>query len=348
LRTYLLEATPQALVLDPADRAVHAAYADGSIQTIDFFTADTATPASSTNTLYDPTHAHRPLQPPPRTRFNATSQNLGPALCLSLSWDGTTLISGHESGKIASWDVAKGAYSSTFGNLPGAVTNLSFLSPTGWPGFKERKFKIPAIVKPRVEGGSGDTVGIVPKGYTMNVQLIGRLRVPCISAAALESGSAGGSAFEVALTHPSFPDELLDEGLAELAALDGASQTTASKSADFVPLALAGEVKEDPNELEDLKDRFKKLQEIQKYTFKQIQDLRTEKKYWEDLEEKRARRKYRRQDRLQKNRMERDAVVPTLGDEREIVVDADESHSSDDELGDLDESSGHESDSDDD
>jgi len=158
-------------------------------------------------------------------------------------------------------------------------------------------------------------------------------------------------AFEVALTHPSFPDELLDEGLAELAALDSASQTTASKSADFVPLALVGEATvEDPNELEDLRERLKKLQEIQKYTFEQIRELRTEKKYWEDLEEKRERRKYRRQDRLQKNRMERDAVVPTLSvsDERDMVVDADESHSSDDELGDLDESSGHESDSDDD
>ncbi|KAF2502543.1 WD40 repeat-like protein [Lophium mytilinum] len=383
LRTYLLEATPQALVLDPADRAVHAAYADGSIQTIDFFAGDAVASASATNILHDPTHAHRPLQPPPRTRFNATSQNLGPALSISLNWDGTALISGHESGKIASWDVAKGAYSSTLGNLPGAVTNLSFLEPTGWPETKETKFKIPAVVKPRPEAGNGDrAVGVVPALYTMNVQLTGRLNTSTISATTAERGVAGLSLFEKALTHSSFPDELMDEGLAELAAWDGGSQHTSSKSVDFLPLAPPGEeAAHTANEqLEELKVRFKKLQEIQKVTFGQITQLKQERRSWVDLEAKREARKARRRARLfakpkghaaagtdgsdqEEESSDDDEVMADSeeitddeeGDTKEKVVrggkdevmeEGEESHSSEDGLGDLERSSADEEESD--
>lgn len=314
LRTYLLEAAPLALALDPADRAFYASYEDGSIQTIDFF--DTAQRESATSNLHDPSLSHRPIQPPSRTRFNASSQNLGSAASLSLSWDGTTLLSGHSSGKVASWDVAKGAYASTLANLPGSVTNLIFLPPTGFPGAPTPKFKIPTIVKPRHDAsstsiGAIESTGTAPGNYTLNVQLTNQIRLPSISASSVLT--AGPSEFEVALTHPSFPSSLLDEGLAELASWSSqpTSGASASVSADYLSLAPAPQngamaqaqtdcsISESNHEaqLRELRAQVASLQRVQKVTFKQLAELREERGWWVEKEERRERRRLRRKAR---------------------------------------------------
>ncbi|OAL56541.1 WD domain-containing protein [Pyrenochaeta sp. DS3sAY3a] len=289
LRTYLLPETPTAVALDPADRAFYVAYVDGSVQTLDFY--DDVHKPSVTDILRDASSSHRPVQPLPKTRFNAESQKLGGALSLSLSWDGTTLISGHASGKIASWDVAKSNYLSTLTNLPGPVSNLQFLPPTGFPNVQEPSFKVQAIVKPKQDAGlTSSENGLVPSNYTLSMQFTGRLHGLHVSAT--EAMSTEKSTFEEALTHPSFPTSLMEESLAELETWNAPARNAVAPTPDFMALDQDGNgdvsANGQQNELKELRKQVASLQRIQKTTFSQLSELRAEKEYFMTQEKKRA------------------------------------------------------------
>ncbi|RYN45152.1 hypothetical protein AA0114_g9312 [Alternaria tenuissima] len=293
LRTYLLPEIPTAVTLDPADRAFYVAYADGSLQTIDFY--DEVQKTTSIDVLRDSASSHRPIQPSPKSRFSAESQKLCGALALTLSWDGTSLISGHASGKVALWDVAKANYLSTPANLPGPVSNLRFLPPTGFPNTAEPTFKIPTIVKPKQDAGlTSSANGLVPSNYTLNLQLNGRLRSPHVSAT--EKRLVGRSAFEEALVHPSFPAGMLEESLAELDSWTTQPKGGAAPTADFMALdggsmnASDASGKAQQTEVKELKKQLASLQRIQKVTFSQLSELREEKDYFISQEKKRAER----------------------------------------------------------
>lgn len=292
LRTYLLPEAPTAATLDPADRALYLAYGDGSLQTLDFY--DELQKTVSTDVLRDQSTAHRPIQPSPKTRFNAESQKLGAALSISLSWDGTTLISGHASGKIAVWDIAKSNYLSTLANLPGPVSNLHFLLPIGFPNALEPKFKIQTIVKPKQDAGLAvNGSGLVPPNYTLNMQFTGRLRSPHSSATG--PSLTPKSAFEEALTHPSFPVSMLEESLAELESWNNPSKGAMAPAAEYMSLegtadANASGTNAQNAEVKELKKQLASLQRIQKVTFSQLSELREEKEYYVDQEKKRAER----------------------------------------------------------
>jgi pre-rRNA-processing protein IPI3 len=296
LRTYLLPDTPTAVTLDPADRAFYLAYQDGSLQTLSFY--DEMQQTTPVDVLREGSQSHRPIQAPENSRFNAESQKLGGALSLSLSWDGTTLISGHESGKVAAWDIAKSNYMSILASLPGPVTNLQFLEPTGFPDTPEPKFKIHAVVKPRQDTSMSDSGnGLVPTNYSWNMQLTGRLDVP--SSTATEEIRAGKSEFEEALTHSSFPLHMLEESLAELEAWNPQSNANVAPAADFLSLsatadegsakgAAAAYSNEQETEFQDLKKQLASLQRIQKVTFQQLSEVREERDWLLKKEKERA------------------------------------------------------------
>jgi pre-rRNA-processing protein IPI3 len=310
LRTYLLPEVPKAVALDPADRAFYVAYEDGSLQTLSFY--DEVQQSTAVDITRDGSQSHRPVQPSPSTRFNAESQKLGGALSLDLSWDGTTLISGHESGKVASWDIAKGNYMATLASLPGPVTNLRFLPPTGFPVSEEPRFKIHTIVKPRQDVGTSSGSSLVPPNYSWTVQLTGRINDGPLSAT--EERKPKISDFEAALTHPSFPLEMLEESLAELHSWDpraGKGSARIAPAADFVSLsAMEPETAAEKNgngssssnviqgdedsnkaqedEIRELKKQVASLQRIQKVTFAQLAELREEKDWFVEREKQRA------------------------------------------------------------
>lgn len=294
LRTYLLPDAPTAVALDPADRAFYVGYADGSLQTLDFY--DEAQKTTSLDVLRDSASSHRPIQPSPKTRFGADSQKLGGALSLSLSWDGTTLVSGHASGKIATWDVAKANYLSTLTNLPGPVSSLQFLAPTGFPNNPASNFKIHTVVKPKQDAGlttSGNA--LVPPNYTLSLQFTNRLRSPHVSAT--ETRSTDKSTFEEALSHPSFPTSMLEESLAELETWGASPKGGSAPPADFMALdqdisanTSSSTTDSQQTELKDLKKQLASLQRIQKVTFSQLSELREEKQYFMGQEKNRAER----------------------------------------------------------
>lgn len=274
------------MTLDPADRACFIAYADGSLQTIDFY--DDIQKSTSVDVLRDVSSAHRPMQPPPKTRFGAESQKLGGTLSLSLSWDGTTLLSGHSSGKVAAWDIAKNNYLSTLANLPGPVSSLQFLRPTGFSNISGSSFKIQTIVKPKQDAGlTGSSSGLVPSNYNLSMQFTGRLSTPAVSAT--ERQETKTSSFAEALTHPSFPTTMLEESLAELnswvvptKSSTAPAAVTAPSPNDAEPTPASNDSSQD--EVNELKKQLASLQRIQKVTFAQLAELREEKEYYVNKE----------------------------------------------------------------
>lgn len=291
LRTYLLPELPQAMTLDPADRALYLAYGDGSLQTVNFY--DDMQKTTATDTLRDTASSHRPVQPSPKTRFSAESQKLGAAMALALSWDGQTLISGHTSGKIAVWDTAKGNYLSTVANLPGPVTNVRFLEPTGFPNAPKPTFKIQSVVRPKPNSGMTEGNALVPPNYTLTMQLNGYIQRPATSAT---ETTPKKSAFEEALTHPSFPQAMLEASLAELSTWTAPANSAMAPAADFLSLSedtaaesmLGTSSTNQISELQELKKQLASLQRVQKVTFQQLSELREEKEYFLREERKRS------------------------------------------------------------
>ncbi|PGH10562.1 hypothetical protein AJ79_05384 [Helicocarpus griseus UAMH5409] len=211
LRTFLLPSTPLCSAVDPADRAFYVGYDDGSVQLIDFFKAP-----SIQNILHDTTQQSTPSQLSANERWLPPNSDLGTILCLTLSHDGMTLLSGHKNGAIVSWDVAKGRYASTPTSYACPVTNIQMLAPTGFSGKDEEtsKMAVHTVVKPRYDhalSNSSQLGDIIPATYTLQAHLKGPSHL---------TNNSRTDEFSQALTHSFFPSSLISEGLAELAALE--------------------------------------------------------------------------------------------------------------------------------
>jgi pre-rRNA-processing protein IPI3 len=291
LRTYLLADVPRAVVLDAIDRAFYTAYDDGTVQLVDLY-KNTGT----TNALYDETQVQTALQPGEENRWAATAQELGPGLSLGISWDGSRLVSGHQSGKVAAWDPGKGRFLSTLSTLPGPVSNLAMLPPAGFPNPLPAPFKVHTVVKPRFDlvdssSGKGSTI---PGNYTFTAQFTSQLPSLHLSPTEAPIICPTKSDFEIALTHASFPTSMLEAGLAELASWHQTSSPATSGAAnggkeatDFISFedslsaSKTGKGKKAPKltvqqENEMLKKQVASLQRLQKISFKQLKDSKAE------------------------------------------------------------------------
>ncbi|KAL8968123.1 MAG: hypothetical protein Q9183_002614 [Haloplaca sp. 2 TL-2023] len=209
LRTFLLSSTPLCLTLDPADRAAYVGYEDGSVQILDFYKQE-----QLTHTHRDPAHqTTSPIQPPTSDRWCLPDSLSSAAQSIALTYDGSTLLSGHENGHVYAWNIAAGKYASTLAtdfSLP--ITNLVFLPPTGFPDKEPPNVKLVNVIKPRFHEssiGHGNNDGMVPWNYTHTMQFIHPLPL----------FKNPPSNMDRALTHPSFPGSMLDEGVAELSAI---------------------------------------------------------------------------------------------------------------------------------
>ncbi|GCB20874.1 pre-rRNA-processing protein crb3/ipi3 [Aspergillus awamori] len=209
LRTFLLPSNAKSLALDPADRAFYVGYEDGSIQSIDFYKNQ-----SIQNPLHDPSLQSTPSQPPAEDRWAPPSADCGAAHALTLCYDGMTLLSGHQNGKVLSWTVGRKKYASTVADYTHPVTNLFMLPPNGLPHPSlDLKRVAHTIIKPRYDSSLSETsqaAGAVPADYTFSTHLL-----PSISS---KSDCAKPDQFTEAFSHAYFPESMLEEGLAELAA----------------------------------------------------------------------------------------------------------------------------------
>ena len=217
LRTYLLESIPQAIAFDTLDRGFFATFDDGSVQLVEFFGLGQDQAVNSMSNGDDQSHV---LQPgwSKRWKFPSDGDNSASdqGCCLALSWDGSQLLSGHQTGNIALWDVATGKCQPAFATLPGPVSNISMMPVSGLSKRTRANNKIPSIVKPRI-GGSGmqADAGVVPGNYTFSSLLTRQAHQYPRSSSQITNVAESG--FTQALTHTSFPRDMLEEGLAELA-----------------------------------------------------------------------------------------------------------------------------------
>ncbi|KAI9708944.1 MAG: Pre-rRNA-processing protein ipi3 [Bogoriella megaspora] len=333
LRTVLLPSSSICLALDPADRAFYAGFEDGTVQLVRFHGEGTGSETS----LHDQIHSRNAIKPSTKDRWEAQGQELGAAHCIDVSFDGTSILTGHEGGQIISWDVAQGTLSGTLADLNGPVTNLLIEEPAGFVNSSLPTYKIHAVTKPRFDL-SITGQGSMPSGYTVNAQFTGNLHDKSIDSIASVSPSAS-ALFDEALTHSTFPTALLDEGIAELEALRTKPTTNGHAApeydADFlllddsatkstngsVPTNLAYEQLELVNK--DLQEQNSAQKRIMMEVFKKWEELKEEKKIWLADERERNLKKIekgrRKRERIEKNRREGKEYeqVETSSDEEE-------------------------------
>ena len=205
LRTFLLQSTPLCLALDPIDRAVYVGHGDGSIHLIDLYKL-----ASNTQHLHDNTLQAAPTQPPTSDQWMISKDLSSQINSLQVSYDGTIVLSGHENGKVHTWNVARGSYKQQIADFAAPVTNLVVLSPSDFPKTKRTHLKLHHVVKPRydeVADGSYARAGL-PQNYTFTVQFATNIPL---------SDSEHTDLFHESLEDASFPTSLLDKAFVDFA-----------------------------------------------------------------------------------------------------------------------------------
>lgn len=231
LRTFLLPSVPTSVAVDAADRAFYVGYENGGVQRIDLLSKEEAH-LGSVQTGAD---ALTPIQPKTKV-WSPPDASTGSVLSLDLSFDGTVVLAGHQSGTIIGWDIATGHMKPFLaqGPLPGPVMNLKFLPVSGFQDESAKLVRIEAVVKPKFGAfqDSNARNGAVPGNYAFNAQLTGNIA----------DGVESSSIFQEALFGKSLPAHLLDEGLSELAAWgegpppEVKGQQDASQLEDFMAL----------------------------------------------------------------------------------------------------------------
>ncbi|KAI2617155.1 putative ribosomal assembly complex component Ipi3 [Hypoxylon sp. NC1633] len=136
LRTLLFPTSPLCLSLDPCARAIYVSSDDGSLYAVDLFAEKALVGPQSTE------ESSTAIQV--SSAFGAAPQEAGPASCMALNYDGTTLISGHPQGQILLWDLGSRADSTELANLNASVSNIVFVSPLS----PSRSTRSIAVVKP--------------------------------------------------------------------------------------------------------------------------------------------------------------------------------------------------------
>ncbi|KIW52210.1 hypothetical protein PV05_07871 [Exophiala xenobiotica] len=202
LRTLLLPSLAVSVTIDPADRAVYFGCNDGRIQSFELFRHTVNDKVS----LFTSSHIP-PIQLLAKDSWVASSEEIGAANCLTLSYDGTSLISGHQNGVIVRWDVAKHRISNEITNLGQPVTNIEMLEPEGFPNRSKPRYTITNVVKPNLELTSSRDKGTcgIPAKYNLHMK-IDALRP-----------SEEDNLFSQAILGHGFPTSLLDDALRSLA-----------------------------------------------------------------------------------------------------------------------------------
>lgn len=204
LRTFLLPSTPLCLALDSGDRGVYLGFEDGSLQLVEFVQA-----GSKLHPLYDTELQATPVQitaapwTPSSSASSESESAFGAVHCIGLSYDGTTLLSGHASGKIGQWDAGRHTFSAELVDLNAPVTNLLMTSP--FPA--ERLTKAATVVKPKLSEGN----------YTFTAQLTGTL---------------GDNAFSQAIESPGIPADMLEDAINRFFRPQSSSVTAATSPSE--------------------------------------------------------------------------------------------------------------------
>ena len=214
LRVILLPSTPLCFTVDPADRAIYAGYKDGDIQCINLFRIRLDSATRAPVSVYDVSQ-DGPVQLNSKDAWTAASADIGSTQCICLSYDGTMLLSGHRSGRVLSWDIAKGRVQKSIADFGQSVTNLIMLRPDGLL-FNKPIFQVKSITKPKIDYSlpmKRGTTG-VPPGYTLQGQIVPRRSSKGFPAPPEERQPQ--ESFLAGLTSPFFSQSMIDEAIEDL------------------------------------------------------------------------------------------------------------------------------------
>lgn len=177
LRTLLFPSFPLCLSLDPSSRAICVSCDDGALYLAEVF---------AEKPLLGPGAEEATTVVQISSPFGATQPDVGPASCLSVSYDGATLLTGHPRGQIMQWDMVANKSPVELANLNAAVTNVVFLSPFS----SDKPTTTVNIVKPSQ----------AERSYTLAVQF--------------DSYSSADTRFESLLNTPGFSHQTLEDAVA--------------------------------------------------------------------------------------------------------------------------------------
>lgn len=139
LRTVLFPSFPLCARLDPSARALFVSSEAGAVYLVELFGGGKPLLGSRSTELPSiVVQVNSPLA--------ASDPELGQPSCLALTYDGTSILSGHTKGKILRWTLAENAHPTEVANLNASVTNLCFIPPLS----AEQPTKAVTIVKPNL------------------------------------------------------------------------------------------------------------------------------------------------------------------------------------------------------
>ncbi|MCJ1308302.1 Pre-rRNA-processing protein ipi3 [Agyrium rufum] len=307
LHIFLLAETPLCAAIDPADRAVYTGFDDGSIQMIDLYHG-----ASASQSIRSTTTEEVPIEPRPTDRWlilqepDTTDKPASKStLCLSLSYDATVLLSGHQNGEVRTWHVAKGSSNSTLVDLQSPVTNIHMLPPSGFPNQKKHPLKTLNVVKPRYDSsmsgiGNGQS-GTVPLNYILAAQFSStvsrRRRNPSIT-----------KPFEHIISQPGFPPDYLAQSLSSALSSTNTLHHKNSSSSALVPNSIHTTTERSDlletrdNELSILKAQLSQARTVQDVYAEKATELANEIKKMRDWDREKRRRKKERAERVERER----------------------------------------------
>ncbi|CAK7266897.1 Pre-rRNA-processing protein ipi3 [Sporothrix epigloea] len=160
LRTLLLPTMPLCVVLDPVVRALYVSTEDESNQdggllfAVELFGDKPLLGARGAEASSTAVSVNAP--------FGTIPSDVGPASCLTVSYDGSTLLSGHPQGRILQWNLGDAGEDKTtlpveLSNLNAAVTNVMFVPPALMPSgtasaIVPPRTSVQTVVKPSQKG----------------------------------------------------------------------------------------------------------------------------------------------------------------------------------------------------
>ncbi|CZR33358.1 uncharacterized protein FPRO_01788 [Fusarium proliferatum ET1] len=137
LRTLLFPSFPLCARLDPSARALFVSSEAGAVYLVELFGGDKPLLGSRSTELPS-------IVVQINTPLAVSDPEVGQPSCLALTYDGTSILSGHTKGKILRWSLAENGHSTDVANLNASVTNLCFIPPLS----TEQPTKAISIVKP--------------------------------------------------------------------------------------------------------------------------------------------------------------------------------------------------------
>jgi len=246
LRTILLSLTAQCAIVDPADRAVYFGSRDGSIQTINVLEQQSTSQSSILDNSSRVATTATELSPTGVWVASALS-GADAAQCITLSYDGTSLLTGHSSGKVLQWEVAKHRMTSIVSSLTGqSVTNLQMLRPVGFQQPREQyTYKIATVVKPRpdlADTSSSSSTSAIPADYLFHAQVTQQ-----------SPSRPSETDIEAAFRSSTIPTSLLD------AAVQSLVQSKVSKGQDGRTQSNGGSTNADLHRIDQMQGELVKL-----------------------------------------------------------------------------------------